>query len=166
MEITDIQRFLSYYERIRQRTMRVVACIPPEKIDWTYQEGKFSFGDLLRHIAALERYMFAENFRGKPSCYPGHGPELARTHAEVVDFMQEMHTETVAIIGGLQNGALQSKCTTPGGGAIAIWKWMRAMIEHEVHHRAQIYTYLAMLGIETPPLYGLTEEEVFERSGP
>jgi uncharacterized damage-inducible protein DinB len=38
------------------------------------------------------------------------------------------------------------------------------MIEHEVHHRGQIYLYLAMLEIPTPPLYGLTEEEVKKRS--
>jgi uncharacterized damage-inducible protein DinB len=37
-------------------------------------------------------------------------------------------------------------------------------VEHEVHHRAQIYVYLGMLGIATPPIYGLTSEEVTERS--
>jgi len=38
--------------------------------------------------------------------------------------------------------------------------------EHEVHHRGQIYLMLGMLGIPTPPLYGLTSEEVRERSTP
>jgi uncharacterized damage-inducible protein DinB len=38
------------------------------------------------------------------------------------------------------------------------------MVEHEVHHRSQIYVYLGMLGIQTPPIYGLTSEEVRERS--
>ena len=40
------------------------------------------------------------------------------------------------------------------------------MVEHEVHHRAQIYLMLGVLGVDTPPLYGLTEEEVKERSSP
>ena len=34
------------------------------------------------------------------------------------------------------------------------------MIEHEIHHRGQIYLMLGMLGVPTPPLYGLTSEEV------
>jgi len=38
------------------------------------------------------------------------------------------------------------------------------MIEHEVHHRGQIYMYLGMLDVATPPIYGLTEEEVKRRS--
>jgi hypothetical protein len=33
-----------------------------------------------------------------------------------------------------------------------------------VHHRGQIYLMLGMLGIETPPLFGLTSEEVRARS--
>ena len=38
------------------------------------------------------------------------------------------------------------------------------MVEHEVHHRGQIDLYLSMLGIPTPPLYGLTSEEVRAQS--
>jgi uncharacterized damage-inducible protein DinB len=59
---------------------------------------------------------------------------------------------------------LERKCVTPGGAPIATWKWLRAMVEHEIHHRGQIYMYLAMLGVCAPPLYGLTEEEVRARS--
>jgi uncharacterized damage-inducible protein DinB len=59
---------------------------------------------------------------------------------------------------------LNQKCLTPGGVSITVWKWLRAMVEHEIHHRAQIYTYLGLLGIAAPPIYGLTSEEVRERS--
>jgi uncharacterized damage-inducible protein DinB len=38
------------------------------------------------------------------------------------------------------------------------------MLEHEAHHRGQIYLMLSMRGVSTPPLYGLTEEEVRARS--
>jgi uncharacterized damage-inducible protein DinB len=38
------------------------------------------------------------------------------------------------------------------------------MIEHEVHHRGQLFIYLGLLGIKTKPIYGLTSEEVRARS--
>jgi uncharacterized damage-inducible protein DinB len=38
------------------------------------------------------------------------------------------------------------------------------MVEHEVHHRGQIYLMLGMLGVATTPLFGLTSEEVRSRS--
>jgi len=37
------------------------------------------------------------------------------------------------------------------------------MVEHEIHHRGQLYTYLGLLGVPTPPLYGLTAEQAAER---
>ena len=55
---------------------------------------------------------------------------------------------------------------TPGGIELPCWKWLRAMVEHEIHHRGQIYQILGDLGVETPPLYGLTEREVFASSEP
>ena len=58
----------------------------------------------------------------------------------------------------------ESSCTTPAGAELRTWKWLRALVEHEVHHRGQLYLMLRMVGVETPPLYGLTSEEVAGRS--
>jgi uncharacterized damage-inducible protein DinB len=38
------------------------------------------------------------------------------------------------------------------------------MIEHEAHHRGQIYLMLGLHGVPTPPIYGLTSEEVAARA--
>lgn len=165
MEKETVESFLEYFERIRERSLRVIRCIPPEKIDWTYREGKFTFADIIRHLATIERYMYAENVQLKPSRYPGHGKELADGYEGVIEYMNRMHAEAVEIFRSLRDEDLQQRCVTPGGGSITIRKWLRAMIEHEVHHRGQIYLYLGMLDIATPPLYGLTSEEVRERSG-
>jgi uncharacterized damage-inducible protein DinB len=164
MQIQDVDAFLEYLDKVHQRTMRVVRCIPPDKLDWSYAPGKFTLGDLVRHIAAIERHMFGENVQGKPSRYPGCGKELADSYDQVVLFMERMHRESVEIFSRLSPDDLNRKCETPGGAPITTWKWLRSMVEHEIHHRGQIYLYLAMLGVTTPPLYGLTSEQVKERS--
>jgi len=164
METKNIREFLDYYEKVRQRTLKVMACVPREKYDWSYREGKFSFADIIRHIATIERYMYAENAQRKASRYPGHGKELADGPENVLEFFHRMHGESMEIFVRLSDEDLQQKCVTPGGTPITVWKWLRAMVEHEIHHRAQIYTYLGMLDIATPPIYGLTSEEVRERS--
>lgn len=164
MEITAVEPFLAYLESVRGRTRRVVRCIPPERVEWTHREGAFTLGDLVRHLAAIERWMFAENVAGRPSRYPGHGRGLADGHGEVLAYFERMHAEAVEIFGALTPDDLARPCTTPAGAEIATWKWLRAMVEHEVHHRGQIYLMLGMLGVSTPPMYGLTSEEVFQRS--
>lgn len=164
MEIRDLGVFVDYFGKVHHRTMRVARVIPPDKVDWSYREGKFTLGDLARHIATANRYLFAETLQGKPSRYAGCGRELAPTLEEIVALMERLHAESLEIIAGL--GDLNRKCTTPDGASIAVWKWMRAMVEHEIHHRGQIYIYLAMLDVPTPPLYGLTSEQVIEKSRP
>ena len=165
MENAAVAEFVSYFDRIRERTMRVARCVPSEKIDWTYKEGKFTFGDLMRHIASIERWMFAENALKRPSRYPGHGPDLADGYDQVIAYMERMHAESMEIFRSLTDSALDEKCMTPGGAELRVSKWLRSMVEHEAHHRGQIYMMLSMLDVKTPPIYGLTEEEVKKRSG-
>ena len=78
--------------------------------------------------------------------------------------MAGLHAESLTILGTLSDADLMTKCETPAGTTITVWKWLRAMIEHEIHHRGQIYLMLGILGVPTPPLYGLTAEEVRDRS--
>jgi uncharacterized damage-inducible protein DinB len=163
MEIRTIQPFLQYFGNVRERTMRVARCIPPDKIDWSYAAGKFTLGDLLRHIAVTERYMWAENIQGKQSRYTSHGKELADGYRNILAFMERLHGESMEIFNRLTDDDLQKKCKTPDDSPITIWKWLRLMGEHEIHHRGQLYLYLAMLGVATPPLYGLTSEQVRTR---
>jgi uncharacterized damage-inducible protein DinB len=165
MEIVTIAPFLDYFARVRERTSRVARRIPPEHLEWSWRDGKFTPGDLVRHIAATERWMFAENVARRPSLYPGHGRELAEGFDATLAYLDAMHRESLAIIAALSDADLRERCTTPGGVAIPVWKWLRSMVEHEVHHRGQIYLLLSMLDVDTPPLYGLTSEQVRENSG-
>jgi uncharacterized damage-inducible protein DinB len=164
--ISSIDGFLPYVDSVRARTRKVVEVIPPDRIEWTHREGAFTLGDIVRHIAATERYMFAETARGRVSTYPGHGRELADGYDAVVAYLDRTHEEALEIYRSLTPEALAGRCTTPAGTTISTWKWLRAMVEHEIHHRGQLYLMLSMLGVRTPPIYGLTEEQLRERSTP
>jgi uncharacterized damage-inducible protein DinB len=165
MEIRTIQQFLDYWDGFRARTRRVVTCIPPDRTEWTHHPGAFTLGDLVRHLATIERYMYAETVAGRPSRYAGCGRELAEGYDAMLAYFDRLDQEARAIIGALTDADLKRKCRTPAGSEITTWKWLRAMCEHEAHHRGQIYLMLTMLGVATPPLFGLTSEEVRDRSG-
>lgn len=164
MEIPTIRSYIEYLQSVRSRTMRVVAVIPPADLEFRPRAGMFSAGDIVRHVAATERYLFVENALGRPSSYPGHGIELADGYDAVVEYLDRKHAESIGLLSDLSDADLHGRCTTPAGADIAVWKWLRAMIEHEIHHRGQLYVLLALLGVATPPLYGLTEPQVRARS--
>ncbi|HEX2202564.1 MAG TPA: DinB family protein [Longimicrobium sp.] len=164
MEIQSAASFLAYFESVRARTKRVAARIPEDRVEWAPRAGAFTLGDQLRHIAATERWMFAENAAGRPSRYPGCGVELAEGKDGVLAYLDAMHAESAEIIGALSDEDLRRTVRTPAGTPIAAWKWLRAMVEHEAHHRGQVYLLLNLLEVPTPPIYGLTSEEVYDRS--
>jgi uncharacterized damage-inducible protein DinB len=164
MEIRSAESFVGYWSGIRGRTRRVVEAIPPDRIDWAPAAGRWSLGDIVRHLAGIERDMYAENVRGGPTRYPGHGRELADGYAAVLAYHDRKHAESLEIFRALTPEQLQAKVQTPAGTPITAWKWLRAMVEHESHHRGQLYLMLGLIGVATPPIFGLTEEEVFARS--
>jgi len=164
MEVNNIESFLKYYTKIKNRTRRLFDYIPSDKIEWTYQSGKFTIGDIIRHLANIERMMYAENVQQKPSLYKGCDISYANGYENVIKYYNDQNLASMAIFSNLSNEDVLKKCKTPAGIEITIWKWIRAMVEHEIHHRGQIYIYLGMLNIKTPPIYGLTSEEVIKRS--
>jgi uncharacterized damage-inducible protein DinB len=161
---TDAKSFLSYWRNARVRTLRILQQLPPEDLEWSLAPGKFSFGDALRHLAAVERFVFVESAAGRPLAYPGHSEELASGIPAVCSYMDRLHSESQEIISSLAPQDLTGSCLTPTGDPIPIWKWFRAMAEHEAHHRGQLYMMLGLRGHPVPPVLGLTEEELLARS--
>lgn len=164
MEIRDLPTFLDYLGSVHGRTRRIIERIPPQDIEWAPAPGKFTFGDIVRHLAAIERWMYGETVQGRPSRYRGCGRDLADGFDGVLAYYDALHAESRAIFAALSPEQLNGKCTTPAGTPITTWKWLRAMLEHEAHHRGQLYLMLGLRGVATPPIYGLTSEEVIARS--
>lgn len=156
----DGPSFVDYWKKVRGRTMRVLDLIPAEDLEWTHLPGKYTFGDVFRHLAGIERFMYAETVQHRPSAYPGHSAALAAGPEAVRAYVERCHAEALEIFEALTPEDLQSRCATAAGTPITVWKWLRAMVEHEAHHRGQLYLMAGMRGIAVPPLYGMTEEEV------
>jgi len=156
----DLDEFLHHCERVRERTRRVAACMPAERIDWAYKAGAFTLGDLVRHIAVTERFIWAETVHNRPVAYVSHGRELADGRDAVLALVERLHEESLAQFRALTPEMLTAKCITPAGVPLTTWKWLRMMPEHEIHHRGQLYTMLSLLDVPTPPIYGMTAAQV------
>ena len=164
MEVTRVAPFVEYLDRVHARTRRIVELVGDEDLEWQAGPGRLTPGELIRHLAGIERFMYAENVHGRPARYPGHGPEIAKGVTATRDYYDRLHAESRELFGALTDARLAEKCSTPAGTPITVGKWLRAMTEHEAHHRGQLYFILGLRGVATPPIYGLTSEEVRARS--
>lgn len=160
MEIKTINGFLDYYKNTKDATRRLMNVIPPDQLDFAYVQGKFTVADLIRHIAAIERYVFAEIALGNPPRYKGCGPELADGYDEIVAYFNRLSDESMAIFKSLKEEDLARKVTTMNGSETDLGSFLRALFVHEIHHRGALYIYLNMIGVKTPPIFGITEEQV------
>lgn len=157
---TRLNEFLRQYDSVRKRTLKLIEVIEPQHLDFTYQFGKFTIADQIRHIAAIERYLFAETCIGRKNRYQGCRKELADGFENIMEFFNGVHSESLQIFRTLKDKNLDEECFTPTGYAIKREKWLNLLAEHEIHHRAQLYILLNLLGVKTPTMYGLTAEEV------
>ena len=160
----ELASFLEYWPSVRNRTRRLIPLIPGDRMEWSPGEGRWTFGDTIRHLAGIERWMYAENVHGRPTRYPGHTRDLADGAEAVLAYHDRCHQEAMELFRALTPEQWTGKSVTPAGTSITTWKWARAMVEHEAHHRGQLYAMLGMIGVSAPPLFGLTEPEVLERS--
>jgi uncharacterized damage-inducible protein DinB len=171
VEIQSVAEFIKYWRGFRGRTRRTLAAFPMNAGPWRPAEGAFCVADLTRHLGRAERDFFVARACGlaprvalgaEAALGKGADSELAGAVAE----LDALHEESCAMLAELEKregpGALQRRVTTPVGAEIAAWKLLRAMCEHEAHHRGQLSLCLRMLGTDPPPIFGHKAEAVGE----
>ena len=77
MEIRDRSTFLDYLASFHGRTRRVIMCVPPADLEWTPAPGKFSFGDIARHLAGT-LFCFIQLSRRAPQPFRGCASAASR----------------------------------------------------------------------------------------
>jgi len=157
--LQSVNGFIDYYEGIRRRTLHFINAIPEDRIDWLPDEGEFTFGDLIRHLAATEA-MFVEAMVNRKWKYSGHKSDLKQEREVTIASLQATHREAMKKLGTLSDSALIETRPSLSGTEVKTWRLLMAMVEHEVHHRSQMAMYLTLIKIKPPHIYGLGVEDV------
>ena len=158
--IQNVESFIQYFEGIRRRTLTFARAIPPEQINWLPQDEEFTFGDILRHLGAVERITIHAVVHNNWEAYPGHDRSLADGLEEVINYLEVTHTRAIEMLRKLPETDLDQPRTAITGQQIKAWRLLMSMFEHEVHHRSQLASYLMMIGIEPPQIFGLHVDDV------
>ena len=148
------QFFLKQKEAIRARSRDVFAMIRAEDMTWKPGNGALNVGELLRHLWVSEEGVRRCALEGDFKYYEIRVPK--GLHAvmgapgsleDELENIERVHTETVRAVGDLPESALDEERAHAGLGfrrKIAVMLF--GINEHEIHHRAQLMTYLRILG--------------------
>jgi len=157
--IRSVHNFIDYFSSVRKRTLRYAHAIPMDHINWWPRKSEFTCADILRHIASGEKMFVGVVTRGKWK-YEGHGGDQ-RSLNELVALLDQVHRKAMNDLRTLPDSELDEYRTALEGNAqVKSWRWLMAMTEHEIHHRAQLAMYLMLLGVTPPHIYGLGVEDL------
>jgi len=159
--IASPRAFADYFDGVRRRTLGFFRVIPADRVDWAPKDGEYTCGDIVRHVAASER-MFAGAVCDGAWTYGGHARAKAPTLEAALADLDAAHAECAARLRELGDGALETPRPPlePGAAPVRAWRLLLAMVEHEVHHRSQLASYLTWMGVEAPDIFGLGVEDV------
>ena len=148
---------ITYVGGVHARTYEAVARLDDARLDWRPAPGEFTAAELAMHIINA-RLMNLEGIQRKRQRYRGHAfPEGGTAH----DLQRLLLRSGKKVIAGLVDADLEAEVPNISAGTSPGWRRaMSGLIEHEVHHRSQLCGYLAGMGIEPPPLYGLHAEDL------
>jgi uncharacterized damage-inducible protein DinB len=150
--------FLKQKEAIRARTRQVAGMVRPEHMVWRPEKDALTIGEMLRHLWVSEEGVRRVALEGNFAYYEKRVPEGLRAtlHAqrsleEELANLERVHHETLAAASAFPSERWDDERVHEGlGFRRKIGIILLSMNEHEVHHRAQLMTYLRILGTPVP----------------
>jgi len=116
-----------------------------------------SVGDFVRYFEGVRRRAWATVDR--EDLEPGPPMNLAATRAR----LEGTHRAEMARLLSMSNERLSELVHDLEEGTVKVWRFLMALVEHEVHHRSQLDCWLAAAGVEPQQLYGYRMEDVVAR---
>ncbi len=161
MTTSELEMFLSTWDREANNTVKLLEALPAEQYDFRPDAGGRSLGELAWHLAEGDAYMSHGIEAGQFSM--GAKPpniERPRTIEALAPGYERVHREAVARIRKLQPEDLDRSIdffTGPRSIRDILWD---GIILHGIHHRGQLSLMCRLAGGQAPGLYGPNREEV------
>ena len=140
----------NHWTPVRRDLLRALELLDDEQLAYVPREGLWSLGTVARHIAAAEEGWFRHVVTRELDAWPEFGDEDYATVASIVTLLTEVHARTEAYLSTVEEADLDRAIATPWGEDIPLRWVIWHVLEHEIHHRGEIYLMLGLMGMEAP----------------
>jgi len=166
MKISEM--LLPEFDQEMANTRKTLERIPEDKFDWKPHEKSMPLGRLAGHVAELADWATAvinqDKFDFQPPGAPPYQPLIPKSRKEVLDVFEKGAKEARAAIAGSSDEHLVANWSLLSGGKTLMTMPRTAVLRnfvmnHIVHHRAQLGVYLRLNNIPVPSIYGPSADE-------
>lgn len=135
-------------------TKRVIAAIPSDRADYRPDTIVRSAIDLAWHIVAAENRFLEAVLSGAFDLTPLPRPEATGTPNAVNDWYSERFDSNVRRLQQLSDDQLTRIVDFRGIFQFPAVMYVQLALNHSIHHRGQLSTYLRPMGAKVPSIYG------------
>jgi len=151
--MSELDDLRDHLERYRAVTLQSLDLLAEEDLSWRPGPGHYTLGQQFLHIGQAEDFQIQGLLFGDWDYERARFPSQAMGLKDLRDLLTSVRSRTVEALDELGEGRLAAQVTLPSGGPGQTLRWfLWLLVEHEVHHKAQIAVYLRQMG-RTPPYF-------------
>ena len=148
------QVFLPLLEKEQSTTRRVIEAIPDNGGDYRPDGASKTSVELAWHIVAAEKRFLEGIVNGEFNFAPITRPEHVRTGADIARWYGEMTQAVLPRLRQMTPEQLTRSIDFRGMFQLPAVMFLQTSLNHSIHHRGQLSTYLRPAGGKVPAIYG------------
>jgi len=162
------QALLAEFDQEMQGTRKTLERVPDDKLGWKPHPKSGSFGWLAAHVANIPGWMTMtikeDHFDIMPKGVPMQPAPEPKSRKELLDAFDKNVKEARAALAGASDADLMKNWSLLKNGEAMVTlprvACLRTFVmNHLIHHRAQLGVYLRLNNIAVPSIYGPSADE-------
>jgi uncharacterized damage-inducible protein DinB len=134
-------------------TKKILEAVPAEKSDYRPDPFARTAMELVRHIAAAEMRFLETTINAEFPASAGL-PDRVKTPAEVGAWYSETFARNFEKLAQLKGDHLVKVTDFRGVFKLPAVAFVQVGMNHSIHHRGQLSSYLRCMGAKVPSIYG------------
>ena len=146
-------QFLGYSAMEFQRTRRLAAAFTDADLDYRPTPEIMSAGEQFAHIIGGQKFI-ASLMAGKTPDHTLFQTEAPSQVSQILEGLDQASAQVQEAVRGCDDASWQES-VSPFGPHFTLPRGIMAvaLVEHEIHHRGNLYVYARLCGHTPPPLY-------------
>jgi uncharacterized damage-inducible protein DinB len=166
--MTISEMLLPEFDQEMANTRKTLERVPDDKLGWKPHPKSFAMGPLAQHITNMVGWatdtIEKDSFDVAPPGQPPYQTPPINSRAEVLDaFDQSVARARTALAGANDEHMLKPWSLLAGGKTVMTMPRVVVIrsfvLNHTIHHRAQLGVYLRLNDIAVPSIYGPSADE-------
>ena len=141
------------WSHVRKGLVQALGQLTDDQLGFSPGEGLWTVGEVATHIASSEdSWLDCAMTHGKVETWPAgrFNAEDYDTVGELEALLAECHARCETFMARLDADGLDRKVGLPWGPFVSVGWILWHILEHEIHHRGEVYLMLGMQGMEAP----------------